>query len=104
MNSYKIDEHIDFNGDGEAHPDLIIETGCFKNNFLILNEDFTGMVIYSVTIYFISADDGSIVSYDCLELKDDTQFFCTIDDNLITTSISVFYLLFMFFVDCIFII
>lgn len=88
MTSYELDEPIDINGDGEAHPDLLIETGCFKNNFMILNEDFTGMVIYSETIYFITADDGSIVSYDCLELQDETPFIWTIEDNLITTTFS----------------
>lgn len=45
LTSLEFDEPFDINGDGESNKDLLIETGCYQNELMVFNEDFTGLVI-----------------------------------------------------------
>src|SRR5690625_20041 len=97
VTSLEFDEPFDINGDGEANKDLLIETGCYQNELMVFNEDFTGSIIsndYAAIEVNVEVGGNDEVSYafECEEDSDESSIVWTQEENtvLITLEEEIF--------------
>lgn len=72
LTELKLENAYDFNGDGTANADLLVETGCYQNELLEFNLDNTG--ISTSNSYANIIIDGETFSVECIEETEETAF------------------------------
>lgn len=88
LTSLEFDEPFDINGDGEANKDLLIETGCYQNELMVFNEDFTGSVIsndYAVIEVNVEVGGNDEVTYafECEEDHEESSIIWNQEEDIV---------------------
>lgn len=86
LHSLLLGESYDFNGDGEVHSDLMLETGCYQNELLTFNPDFTGLVI-SNSYADISGEEGNY-EVECIEETEEDSFIWVQTANTVAITLN----------------